>query len=76
MVALSAFVASFAIGVGGTGWLQQGEVFPAAVGGRAAAIVAGVDWGASAGAGRQGAASAAAMGPQRPKRRRPRHNGR
>jgi SP family arabinose:H+ symporter-like MFS transporter len=32
------------IGVGGTGWLIQGEVFPTAVRGRAAAIGASVDW--------------------------------
>src|SRR5262249_57202433 len=44
MVALNAFVASFAIGVGGTGWLLQGEVFPTAVRGQAAAIAACVDW--------------------------------
>lgn len=36
-------ITSFAIGVGGTGWLIQGEVFPTAVRGRAAAIGAGVD---------------------------------
>ena len=28
MVGLAAFIASFAVGVGGTGWLLQGEVFP------------------------------------------------
>jgi sugar transport protein len=44
MVARNAFVASFAIGVGGSGWLLQGEVFPAVAGGRAVAIAAGVDW--------------------------------
>jgi len=44
MIALNAFVASFAIGVGGTGWLLQGEVFPTAVRGQAAAIAASVDW--------------------------------
>ena len=44
MIALNAFVASFAIGVGGTGWLLQGEVFPTAVRGQAAAIAACVDW--------------------------------
>jgi MFS family permease len=38
MIALNAFIASFAIGVGGTGWLLQGEVFPTAVRGQAAAI--------------------------------------
>jgi sugar porter (SP) family MFS transporter len=44
MVALNMFVASFAIGVGGTGWLIQGEVFPTAVRGQAAAMGASVDW--------------------------------
>ena len=44
MIALNAFIASFAIGVGGTGWLLQGEVFPTAVRGQAAAIAASVDW--------------------------------
>jgi MFS family permease len=44
MIALNAFVASFAIGVGGTGWLLQGEVVPTAVRGQAAAIAACVDW--------------------------------
>jgi MFS transporter, SP family, arabinose:H+ symporter len=44
IIALNAFVASFAIGVGGTGWLLQGEVFPTAVRGQAAAIAACVDW--------------------------------
>lgn len=44
MVGFSFFIASFAIGVGGTGWLIQGEVFPTAVRGRAAAIGAAVDW--------------------------------
>jgi hypothetical protein len=28
MVGFSFFITSFAIGVGGTGWLIQGEVFP------------------------------------------------
>jgi len=40
----SFFITSFAIGVGGTGWLIQGEVFPTSVRGRAAAVGAGVDW--------------------------------
>ncbi len=31
MIGLAAFIASFAIGVGGTGWLLQGEVFPTEV---------------------------------------------
>jgi MFS transporter, SP family, arabinose:H+ symporter len=44
MVGFSFFITSFAIGVGGTGWLLQGEVFPTAVRGRAAAIAASVDW--------------------------------
>jgi MFS transporter, SP family, arabinose:H+ symporter len=44
MVGFSFFITSFAIGVGGTGWLIQGEVFPTAVRGRAAATGACVDW--------------------------------
>ena len=44
MVGFSFFITSFAIGVGGTGWLIQGEVFPTSVRGRAAAIAASVDW--------------------------------
>jgi sugar porter (SP) family MFS transporter len=44
MVAFAAFISAFAIGIGGTGWLIQGEVFPTAVRGRAAAIGAAVDW--------------------------------
>jgi sugar porter (SP) family MFS transporter len=44
MVGFSFFITSFAIGVGGTGWLIQGEVFPTSVRGRAAAIGAAVDW--------------------------------
>ena len=44
MIGLDFFIASFAIGVGGTGWIIQGEVFPTAVRGRAAAIGASVDW--------------------------------
>ena len=44
MVGFSFFITSFAIGVGGTGWLIQGEVFPTAVRGRAAAAVRSVDW--------------------------------
>jgi MFS transporter, SP family, arabinose:H+ symporter len=44
MIGFSFFITSFAIGVGGTGWLIQGEVFPTAVRGRAAAIGACVDW--------------------------------
>ena len=44
MVGFSFFITSFAIGVGGTGWLIQGEVYPTGVRGRAAAIGASVDW--------------------------------
>jgi hypothetical protein len=44
MVGFSFFITSFAIGVGGTGWLIQGEYFPTGVRGRAAAIGASVDW--------------------------------
>jgi MFS family permease len=44
MVGFSFFITSFAIGVGGTGWLIQGEVFPTAVRGTAAAVAAAVDW--------------------------------
>jgi MFS transporter, SP family, arabinose:H+ symporter len=44
MVGLDLFIASFAVGVGGTGWLIQGEYFPTAVRGQAAAIGAAVDW--------------------------------
>lgn len=44
LIALDFFIASFAVGVGGTGWLIQGEVFPTSVRGRAAAIGATADW--------------------------------
>jgi SP family arabinose:H+ symporter-like MFS transporter len=44
MVGFSLFITSFAIGVGGTGWLIQGEVFPTSVRGTAASIGASVDW--------------------------------
>lgn len=44
MLGLDLFIASFAVGVGGTGWTLQGEVFPTAVRGEAAAIAATVDW--------------------------------
>lgn len=47
MVALNMFVASFAIGVGGTGWLIQGESFTTEIRGLAASIAAAVDWGKS-----------------------------
>ena len=35
MIGLDFFIASFAVGVGGTGWTLQGEVFPTAVRGQA-----------------------------------------
>src|SRR5580658_10105825 len=41
---MTVFILVAAIGVGGTGWLIQGEVFPTAVRGRAAATGACVDW--------------------------------
>jgi len=44
MIGLTFFVSAFAIGVGGTGWLIQGEMFPTAVRGQAAAIAAFFDW--------------------------------
>lgn len=44
MIGLCLFIACFALGVGGTGWLLQGEVFPTSVRGRAAAIAAVADW--------------------------------
>jgi SP family arabinose:H+ symporter-like MFS transporter len=44
MIGLDFFIASFAVGVGGVGWTLQGEVFPTAVRGQAAAIAAAVDW--------------------------------
>jgi MFS family permease len=44
MIGLTFFVSSFAIGVGGTGWLIQGEMFPTAVRGQAASIAAFFDW--------------------------------
>ncbi|WP_022899052.1 sugar porter family MFS transporter [Humibacter albus] len=44
MIGFGLFIACFAIGIGGTGWLLQGEVFPTAVRGRASGIGAAVDW--------------------------------
>jgi sugar porter (SP) family MFS transporter len=44
MVGLDFFIASFAVGVGGVGWTLQGEVFPTAVRGQAAAFCAMIDW--------------------------------
>ena len=44
MIGLDFFIAAFAVGVGGTGWTLQGDVFPTAVRGQAAAFCAMVDW--------------------------------
>src|SRR3954470_1417963 len=44
MVGLDLFIAAFAVGVGGTGWLIQGEALTPAVRGQASAIGASVDW--------------------------------
>jgi MFS transporter, SP family, arabinose:H+ symporter len=44
MVGFALFITCFAIGVGGTGWLIQGEVFPTSVRGTAAATAASVNW--------------------------------
>jgi sugar porter (SP) family MFS transporter len=44
MLGLCGFISSFAIGVGGTGWTLQGEVFPTSVRSEAASIGATVDW--------------------------------
>jgi MFS family permease len=44
MIGLCLFIASLAAGVGGTAWLIQGEMFPTAVRGQAAATAATVDW--------------------------------
>jgi SP family arabinose:H+ symporter-like MFS transporter len=44
MISFALFISAFAVGIGGTGWLIQGEAFPTAVRGRAAAIGAAVDW--------------------------------
>jgi MFS transporter, SP family, arabinose:H+ symporter len=44
MIGFSFFITSFAMGVGGTGWLIQGEVFPTSVRGTAAASAATVNW--------------------------------
>ncbi|NMP24082.1 sugar porter family MFS transporter [Sulfobacillus harzensis] len=44
LVTLAGFIVFFAFGVGGTGWIIQGEYFPTAVRGRMAALAAVVDW--------------------------------
>jgi SP family arabinose:H+ symporter-like MFS transporter len=44
MIGFALFISCFAIGIGGTGWLLQGEVVPTSVRGRASGIGAAVDW--------------------------------
>ncbi len=44
LIALAGFIVFFAFGVGGTGWIIQGEYFPTAQRGRMAAVVAFADW--------------------------------
>lgn len=44
MIALDMFIVAFAIGVGGTGWLIQGEYFPTEIRARAASFGAVSDW--------------------------------
>ncbi len=44
LVTLAGFIIFFAFGVGGTGWIIQGEYFPTGVRGRMAALAAVVDW--------------------------------
>lgn len=44
VVCLAGFIAFFAFGVGGTGWIIEGEYFPTEVRGRMAATVAFINW--------------------------------
>lgn len=44
LVALSLFIVFFAFGVGGTGWIIQGEYFPTEYRGRLASLIAFIDW--------------------------------
>lgn len=44
LICLSGFIVFFAFGVGGIGWIIQGEYFPTQVRGRMAATAAFVDW--------------------------------
>lgn len=44
LIALAGFVTFFAFGVGGTGWIIEGEYFPTGVRGRASATVAFINW--------------------------------
>jgi SP family arabinose:H+ symporter-like MFS transporter len=44
LVAISIFIVFFAFGVGGTGWIIQGEYFPTEYRGTLASLIAFVDW--------------------------------
>ncbi|MHB8396461.1 MAG: sugar porter family MFS transporter [Thermoplasmataceae archaeon] len=44
LVALSLFIVFFAFGVGGTGWIIQGEYFPTEYRGTMASLIAFIDW--------------------------------
>ncbi len=44
LLALAGFIVFFAFGVGGTGWIIEGEYFPTVLRGRMASIVAFIDW--------------------------------
>ncbi len=44
LIALSLFIVFFAFGVGGTGWIIQGEYFPTEYRGTLASLIAFVDW--------------------------------
>lgn len=44
LVSLAGFIVFFAFGVGGTGWIIQGEYFPTEVRGRLASVTALFDW--------------------------------
>ena len=44
LVAMSLFIVFFAFGVGGTGWIIQGEYFPTEYRGTMASLIAFIDW--------------------------------
>lgn len=44
LVAISIFIVFFAFGVGGTGWIIQGEYFPTEYRGTLASLIAFIDW--------------------------------
>jgi SP family arabinose:H+ symporter-like MFS transporter len=44
LVAMSIFIVFFAFGVGGTGWIIQGEYFPTEYRGTMASLIAFIDW--------------------------------